>query len=131
MSYEANEHEVASVSALAGPERFDYFVRKVADWEEVWSIGDDDGWALSADESGRKLVPVWPASAFAEACCVAEWVGYAPKAIKMHNWIDKWIPGMTTDSRYVAVFPTPADRGVVVTPEELADAINEAMEEYE
>lgn len=131
MSYEANEFEVASVSALAGPERFDYFLRKVTDWEEVWSIGNDQGWALSADASGQEVVPVWPARAFAEACCVAQWAGYAPKAIELHTWNDKWIPGMNTDSRHVAVFPTPADRGVVVTPDELAGAINGALEEYE
>jgi len=131
MSYDANEHEVASVTSHSGPERFSYFLSKVTDWEEVWSLADDEGWALSADESGRQLVPIWPAKSFASACCVDEWARHTPRAISVADWIEKWTPGMTTDLRGVAVFPTPADSGIVMEPQELANAISEAMEEYE
>ena len=94
-------------------------------------MGDDEGWALTADESGRQLVPVWPAKSFASACCVDEWARHEPKSISVADWIEKWTPGMTTDLRGVAVFPTPGDSGIVMEPHVLANAITEAMEEYE
>lgn len=131
MSYNASEQEVVSVSSLPSNERVRYFLAKVADWEEVWSLADEDGWALYSSDSHRQLVPVWPASAFAKVCCVGIWKDYCPQAIQMVDWLSKWTPGMLRDGRSVAVFPTEFDLGVEMDPQVLASNLGDALDDYE
>ncbi|OJW16764.1 MAG: hypothetical protein BGO49_16020 [Planctomycetales bacterium 71-10] len=130
MSYVANGKEIAAVFKLSGPDRYSHFVRRVADWGEIWSLGDGDGWKLLADDAGRELVPVWPAAAFVQALCIGEWAGCRPRAIAMDDWLEKWTPGMVRDGRKVAVPPTPEGRAVTVEPERLAADIRDAQADF-
>jgi len=131
MSYEVREPELKAVSALDESARYDYFVNKVADWEEIWSVGDKSGWAMYADDSEKELIPVWPASAYAAKCCTDSWEGHKPKKISLEDWLDKWTPGMAADGRLVVVFPLPNDKGVIVSPERLESDLSNSMSQYE
>jgi len=131
VSYSVNDKEFAAVCALPGPRRYDYFIGKVTDWEEVWSVGEGDGWALMGSDDGQEVVPVWPAAAYAQACCVDEWKDCVPKAILLAEWMEKWIPGMVADKKKVAVFPLPQGKGIVVKPSDLKLDLDEALHVYE
>lgn len=131
MSYDVNEYEYDSVIKLSGPERYEYFINKIADWEEVWSIQDGEGWGLMGDDTGKELVPIWPAEKYVSACCTGFWKGCNPKAIPLNYWLEKWIPGMLNDGRMCAVFPLLSDKGVVVDPNKLEVDIREALSQYE
>lgn len=127
MTWKMHDKEFASVLALPGDRRYSYFISKVADWGLVWSLASDDGWALAADDEGHELIPAWPHERFASACATNNWAGYEPRAIELSNWTEKWIPGMIRDRRLVAVFPTPTDKGVIVSPERLKDDLDEEL----
>ena len=131
MSYEVNDRELESVLALPAATRFDYFLNRIADWEEVWSLADQDGWVLTADDDGNECVPVWPARRFAEACCLGKWQNNEPRVISLDDWCEKWLPGMAADRRRVAVFPLDSDKAVVMRPQELLKVIDETLEQYE
>jgi hypothetical protein len=77
------------------------------------------------------LVPIWPHERFAKACATVAWQNYEPRSIDLDAWIERWIPGMTTDGKAVAVFPTPNERGIVVLPERLLTELSEELEQYE
>jgi hypothetical protein len=127
MIWDIHDKEFASVSALPGSRRYTYFLKRVADWGNVWSLAQGDGWALASDESGQELVPVWPHPRFAAACASGVWTGYAPRAVDLAAWMDKWIPGMHRDKRSVAVFPIPSHKGVIVTPDRLNDDLKQEL----
>lgn len=118
MFWTPNEKEIQVVLGLPGPKRYEYFVKHTADEKQLWSLWQD-GWALTSDNEGRELVPVWPHGVYAKACAVDEWQGYQPKAIIMDEWLERWIPGMRNDGRLVALFPTPQDKGIAVDPQRL------------
>lgn len=42
--------KIDNVINLTASERYDYFIRKVADFEEVWGLKDAEGWALMGSE---------------------------------------------------------------------------------
>jgi Protein of unknown function (DUF2750) len=128
MSFIVNEKEFAAVSKLGAPDRYSYFIRKVADWKEVWSIGDDGGWRVYGDDQGNELVPVWPAEAYANACCTGDWQGCKAKSIPLDVWMSRWISGMTGDGRMVSVFALPIGLGIRVDPERLASDISEELQ---
>jgi uncharacterized protein DUF2750 len=131
MSYKVHPKELIAVQALAPEKRYEYLINKIADWEEVWSIGDDDGWVLLGDETGTELIPIWPAEAFATACCVLEWQNEMAKSISVSDWMNKWTPEMIADGRKVAVFPLPNHKGMIVEPARLAGDIQEWLDEFD
>lgn len=128
MSYKPNSKEIEAVVALPAPKRMEYFIGKVTDWEELWSSGDESGWTLMADDSGREVVPVWPAQEYASLCCTGS---DTPKKILLADWLAKWIPGTRADGRKIAVFPVPSSQGIVMTPDELEQALTDALQDYE
>ncbi|MHB1425947.1 MAG: DUF2750 domain-containing protein [Gemmataceae bacterium] len=131
MSYKVKQKELEAIQRLPAPQRYQYFLGKVADWEEIWSVGTEDDWALMGDDSGNELVPVWPAEAFASLCCVEDWADKLPKAISLNDWMTKWIPGMMKDYRMIAVFPLPSHRGIVVNPERMKTDLEFALSAYD
>jgi hypothetical protein len=119
-----------NVMAMRADERFAYFVRKVADFEQVWGLYDE-GWA-TADNGGDAIgLPFWPEQDFAAACAVDAWDKYAPKAIPLSEFLAKWLPGMARDSRLVAVFPTERDTAVFASPYVVMTAIQREMEQHD
>lgn len=122
--------KLSAVAALDAEERYGYFVRKVADFGQVWGLFET-GWATACDDAGRDAIPFWPEAEFAEACATGDWAQYRPKVIELHDFLEKWLPGMHRDGRLAAVFPTAANRGVFIEPPTVAQAIEAEMEELE
>jgi len=130
MTWNINGKEFENVVHLAPKERYEYFIKKVADWEEIWSLWKD-GWVLMGDKEEGEHVPVWPHPVFAEAYAHGEWLGYKPRKIELEDWLNKWIPGMEKDKRMVAVFPTTEGQTTTVSPVQLKSDLEEELTKYE
>lgn len=131
MTWHPTEKEMEAVLRLPGPQRYQHFVSKIVDAEEVWSLWKDEGWALSTISDGRETVPIWPHASYAQVCARDAWQGYLPKAISLDAWINRWGPGIEGDGRLVAVFPTPDDKGIVVDAKRLNEDLKSELEKYE
>jgi hypothetical protein len=130
MTWNVNGKEFENVTRLDPKKRYEYFVKKVADWREIWSLWKD-GWVLMGDKEGNQVVPVWPHPIYAEATAVGEWLGYKPRKIELQDWLTKWTPGMEEDHRLVAVFPTVEGQTTTVPPVRLKDDLQEELAKYE
>lgn len=126
-----NDQEFKAVLALPAPARYEHFIKKVVDMEAIWSLGTDNGWALSGDDAGHEIVPVWPDERYAAACAIDEWAGNEPRSIPLNHWLNAWLPGIARDFRLIAVFPTPESKGPIVTPERLREDMQEELQKYE
>ena len=131
MSYKINDQEFAAVSRLPAKERYGHFIKRVADWQEVWGLRDDEGWVAVGDDEGRSCFPVWPHPRYAEALATGDWSIYRAAAIPLGEWLDDWLPGMEEDDVHVAVFPTPSLQGVVVSCAELRAHLEHELALYE
>jgi hypothetical protein len=130
MSWKIHPKEFETVIALDGPGRYEHFVKRVADWREVWSLRDEEGWYLSANPEGRETVPVWPHERYASACSQGAWSGGTPVSIALDDWMEKWLPGIERDRRLVSVLPTPAGVTVIVEPARLRNDLRNYLEEW-
>lgn len=119
MSWIMPDKEFENVLSLSASKRYAYFIKKVSDWKQIWSLRNQEGWVLAGDEQGNELVPVWPHERFASACAVSNWKECEPSLIELSVWLTRWIPGILNDRRLIAVFPTPSHRGIIVSPERL------------
>ncbi len=122
------EKEINAVIKLPGQKRYEYFIKKVVDNEEVWGL-NNNGWAMTVDSEGNKLIPFWPKKEYANLCAKEDWVDYKPKSIDLDDLINKWIPGMSNDGLKISVFWYDND-SVVVNPQRLLSDLEEELENY-
>lgn len=122
--------EIEAVLKLAGPERYQHFVKRVADWEEAWGLYEG-GWALAGDDDGNETFPLWPNAEYAKLCAIDDWNAYVPKAISLDELLDELLPSLADDGVRPAVFMTPTGRGVVVSATELAGHLEAELGNYE
>ena len=131
MMWAMDDKEFEAVLSLTAQRRYAYLVKRVVGWERIWSLGTEEGSALSSDDEGHELVPVWPHERFAAACAEGSWRGYEPRAIELSVWMERWIPGMQRDQRMVSAFPTPAGESVRVSPEHFENDLKKVLTLYE
>jgi len=105
MTWNLNGKEFESVVQLPPQKRYEYFIKKVADWRGMWSLWNEG--VLMGDKNGDEMVPVWPHPLFAEALAVGDWLGYTSKRITLDDWLTRWTAGIEQDHWAVAVFPVP------------------------
>jgi hypothetical protein len=124
-----NKNKIENVIMLSLEDRYSYFVQKVTDFEEVWGIYHDNGWAVMSDNNSNMVIPFWPEEEFALLCCTEQWEGYVPKAISLNDFMNKWLPGMEKDHRMVNVFLTADEKqGVIIRPLELLKDLKEGLD---
>ncbi len=117
--------KVVNVINLPAAERYSYFIRKIADFEEVWGLYDN-GWAL-LENDGNRLLAFWPECEFAELCALNTWKNYTPRRINLEDFIEKWLEGMKKDKTGAAIFYTPQEKGIVVSAQQLLDDLKKQV----
>lgn len=121
--------QMESVLALPGIERFDHFIKVIADWQEVWGLYQD-GWALAAADNGTTVFPLWPAKEYAQVCAANEWTGYEPRSISLGDFTEVLLPKLKLDGVLPGVFFTPASKGVTPSVDELRSALEAELKNY-
>ncbi|HLJ56594.1 MAG TPA: DUF2750 domain-containing protein [Chthonomonadaceae bacterium] len=115
-------------------DRYVQFVKRIAESAEVGGLRNDEGWALAADPAGCECVPIWPHPRFAKDCAVGEWQDAEPARVVVETWTERWLPGISSDGRQIAVFPLPScavDHGVVVSAESLGEDLRAELDRIE
>lgn len=123
-----NQMELEAVVKLSATKRYEYFIKKVADFEEVWGLYDD-GWATTQDGEGNVLIPFWPKKEFAQFCASDEWEAYTPESIELDEFLNEWLPKMKEDRNKPSIFSNNEDSAVVEVDVILKD-LNTELENY-
>jgi len=104
--------QVQAIVMLPGPQRYEYFVKRVAETGVVWSLFRQ-GWALAKKEDGTLVFPLWPDREFATICADYEWTGYEPASFSLDELVDELLPQLEQDGIVTGVFYTPGARDVM------------------
>lgn len=123
-----DKKELDAVVKLPTAKRYEYFIKKVADFEEVWGLYND-GWATTKDDNGNTLIPFWPKREFAQFCASDEWKNYAPEKIDLYEFIEEWLPGIKEDGYKPSIFSNNYDSAIVEIDILLRD-LNLELENY-
>jgi hypothetical protein len=122
MEREQLQERMQAVLRLPAARRYSYFLQRVVESGEVWGL-DGEGWALALDDSGRDVLPLWPAPEFAAICARRLWSGFEPRAIKLQVLIENVLPQLEEEGMPVGIFFTPEGQGHPVSARELIDAL--------
>lgn len=124
-----NPKQMEAVLALPGIKRFEYFIKVIADWQEVWGLYQD-GWALAATDDGTAVFPLWPAKEYAQVCAENEWKGYKPRSISLSDFTVILLPKLKADGVLPGVFFTPSSKGLTPSVDELKAALDVELQNY-
>ncbi|ASP98529.1 DUF2750 domain-containing protein [Sinorhizobium meliloti] len=121
--------QMEAILASPGVERFEHFIKVIADWQELWGLYQD-GWALSVADDGTTVFPLWPAKEYAQLCALNEWKGFEPRAITLIDLTDVLLPKLKLEGVLPGVFFTPASKGVTLPVDELMAALRAELRKY-
>lgn len=125
-----NDKEVEATSKLEPIKRYQYFIKRVADSEIMYSLKDREGqWAL-ADVEGRTVFSIWSAAEFASACAVGEWEDFSVTEISTEEFEDEIIDEIDQNNYLINVFSIKEKSGFVVDLSEFARDLSEEMKKY-
>lgn len=125
-----HEKQISNLLALPVKERYDFFIRYCADFEEVWGLAvNEDKWVIFKDSEGDEIFPLWPHKNLAEVCCFKEHeqMGAIPQSIPMKEFLDDCLSDMALQHVLIGVFFDKNRKGVAVVPEELKQALQEEI----
>ena len=123
-----NQKELDSIIKQPPNIRYEYFIKKVADYEEVWGLYDD-GWATAQDDDRNMLIPFFPRKEFAEYCAINEWNNFKAEPIDLNEFIENWLVGMRKDRVKPSIFPINED-SVMVEIDVILRDLNSELENY-
>jgi hypothetical protein len=124
-----NAMEIQAVIALPGPKRYEYFIKAIADTEEVWGLYHE-GWALAATDEGQQVFPVWPFREYTLLCAVSEWKDYKPEVFTLEDFMNELLPKLKRDGILLGIFYTPSNKGITLSIDQILSDLNLELDKY-
>ncbi|MES2996255.1 MAG: DUF2750 domain-containing protein [Verrucomicrobiota bacterium] len=107
-----NPKQIEAVLGLPAPNRYEHFIKVVADRQLAWGLYSE-GWALAANSEGERVFPLWPEKEYVKIAAVGEWTGYESREIDMEDLLGGLLPSLSERGTILGIFPTPKDKGVL------------------
>ena len=121
--------EIEAVTALAGPERYEHFIKIVVNFEEAWGLFED-GWAMAATDNDHSAFPLWPRAEYAQLCATGDWGACHPEAISLEDLLDDVLPTLAIEDIMPAIFMLPGGQAVTPTIDQLEEDLRTEMTRY-
>ncbi|AZA77812.1 DUF2750 domain-containing protein [Chryseobacterium joostei] len=125
-----NQKEIENVISLEPIERYNYFIKKVADWEIFYTLLNESGEYALSELKDKKLFPMWSAREFAELCKVSGWETYTVKELKLDDLENEIIDFIADQNCLINVFPIYNRTGFVVSLIEFSKDLSEELKNY-
>ncbi len=120
--------EIKNVLKADNRRQYKYFIKKVADFEEIWSLRNADGWVTSG-MGDEMFFPIWPKKEFADICRVEAWQDCYAESIDLDEFLDDWIDGLKEDNIRLTVMWYNG-KGIDIDWDRLRDDIEYELENY-
>ncbi len=90
--------------------RYRQFVKLTVERKFAWGLFRD-GWALSRDEKGQTLFPLWSERELAERAAKGPWQGYEAAEIPLEDLLEQLLPQLARDDVKPRLFAVNEDPG--------------------
>nr|WP_320037125.1 DUF2750 domain-containing protein [uncultured Bacteroides sp.] len=122
--------EIEAVSQLEAFQRYEYFIKRVADSEKMYTLVDENGTFAIADVENSAVLSVWSASKFAEENVVDEWRSFSVKEITLEEFEEEIIDMIEKNNWLMNVFSIKGKSGFIVDINEFAKDLSVEMQKY-
>ncbi len=123
--------EIESVSKLSPLERYKYFIKKIADFEEIWTIIDENGDYALSDIDDKVLISFWSAKEFIYSNLEGGWEKCVPKILSFDDLENEIFDLVASEDYLINVFPVNGKSGFVVELDEFAKDLSDELKNYQ
>lgn len=98
---------------------------------QVWSLRDEEGWALAISEEDEEqfVMPFWSSPDGASRCARDEWEGFDVEEIPLDAFISDWLPGMAEDNYAIGLDWEADASGTALMPVTLLEAFEPFLDD--
>jgi hypothetical protein len=128
-----SKQELEAVTALSPEKRYNYFVKRICDWEQVWTLYEDDYIVLNEAKNGKLYILLFPFKDFAEhyATNTRGMKGVSYKSFEINEFLETIIKKLQANNVSNAlVFPVANDYGLNVSMTDMVKDIQSELENY-
>ena len=130
MQYTPLDSEITMLVSMSAEERLHYATTRMIESEEVWSLGDENGWMI-LNEDDRQFISVWPYRQLALEYGPGETETAFPQAISLEYFVYDVLDMCKADNISLEVFPRTDDRGSLMSSSDLYEILNGMLEANE
>ncbi len=131
MPYKMNEQQFNAVLALTNDERYQHFVSRVADWQQLWGVRTKDGWLIPVTPEGVEYFPLWPHPEYAQRVADENWPGHEAEQLDYELLISGGLDKLGNDNIKVAIFPNMAWQCILSDARQLLSDLRIEAQQYE
>jgi len=99
-----NQQKIDNIFALEPKERYGYLIRKIADFETIYLIADNEDKYVMIGSNGNNVLPVWPEKEFAELFLIDDWHEFKVVEYSVNEFMD-FLDDLEKDEIKLAGFP--------------------------
>lgn len=131
MSYRMHPKQLENVFALTSKQRYEHFIAKVCDWEELWILEDNnENFLIITPQQDLEYLPVWPHADYALAFHEV-YPSLKPSQIQLDTFLEIWLPNLNNDGLKVGVLPNLGTTVWIIDPLDLKEELENELKQYE
>jgi hypothetical protein len=128
MRYAPSQQELQDIITMPAPQRVEYFLTRVMEAEEVWSLADRQGWVMR-EEGDKTILPLWPYRQCADACNVE--ADLHSHATSLDHFVESILHTLVAEDIHLEVLPSLETGGALLSAVELQSMFKSLMESGE
>jgi len=131
--YKITEQEIEAIIKLTPQQRYAYFLKRICDWEQVWTLYEDDYIVLNEAKNGKLYILLFPFKDFAEhyATNTRGMKGVSYKSFEINEFLETIIKKLQANNVSNAlVFPVANGYGLDVSMTDMVKDIQSESENY-
>ena len=128
-----SKQELEAVTALSPEKRYNYFVKRICDWEQVWTLYEDNYIVLNEAKNDKLYILLFPFKDFAEhyATNTRGMKGVSYKSFEINEFLETIIKKLQANNVSNAlVFPVANGYGLNVSMTDMVKDIQSELENY-
>lgn len=125
-----NQQKINNIFALDSKERYGYLLRKVADFETIYLIADNEEKYVMIGSNDLSVIPVWPEKKFAELFLTDDWKNYKVVEYDIHDFIE-WLTDLEKENVDLAGFLNSDFNTVLVSAVDIKNHLLFELSQYE
>lgn len=128
MRYAPTPLEKELIPKLGHAERMEYFLTRAGECEEIWSLGNDQGWLIH-EQDGKDCIHLWNYECLAnDYLSQANHPGYQAQSVSLERFVDELLPTMIEMDLHLQIFATPTEQGAVIKASALFEIFDRKMD---
>ena len=130
MRYSPMQSELSMLDSMEADERLHYAITRMNESEEVWSLGDSNGWRIQ-DIGDKQVVSIWPYRILAEEYYSWEPDNPAPQSTSLEHFIYDVLSTCEESNIWLQIYPKTDDQGCIMKSSDLYEILSGMLETNE